>query len=194
MSYSQTVGVLYALAKGDAQTKLSALPATFATEEDRLQAEIYEAMQTTALADRPETESDAGKQADAMFRPTAPTPIPSPESPSASADLKSKVVPIKRAARRSTPAVTSREQSERSFRVPQDPSLRSGLVTAPILLFLPHSLVDEASCILCDSTGFVPRPRMRPPVDDRAESGGSSIEATWRLPRDASCQTYPERL
>lgn len=94
MSYSQTVGALYEISRA------GVLPATFATEEDRLRAEIYEAMQTTALTDRPESDIQAASQADAIFRPTAPSPIPTSEAPTTSSDLKSKIVPIKRTAKK----------------------------------------------------------------------------------------------
>lgn len=100
MSYSQVVGVVYALARADDRSHVAAISATFATEEDRLRAEIYEAMQTTALADRPETEQDAIKQADTVFKPEKPQPLPSAD-PSVSAmsndgTLRNKVVPLKK--------------------------------------------------------------------------------------------------
>jgi hypothetical protein len=102
LTYSQTVGVLYAmcprLTSGTdaAQAALaSAVSATFATEEDRLRAEIYEAMQTTMLADRPESEADALKQADEVFKPTAPMALPS-AAPVDNGDMKSRIVPLKK--------------------------------------------------------------------------------------------------
>ena len=96
MSYSQTVGVVYALARTDEKNRTSAISATFATEEDRIQAEIYEASQTNALADRPETDQDALKQAEAIFKPERPQPLPSADPATSTAGLKSKIVPLKR--------------------------------------------------------------------------------------------------
>ena len=99
MSYSQVVGVVYALARAEDRGSVAAVNATFATEEDRLRAEIYEAAQVTALADRPETEQDALKQADAVFQPTKPQPLPSADpsvTPSGDGTLKNKVVPLKK--------------------------------------------------------------------------------------------------
>lgn len=54
MTYSDVVGVVYEM------TRQGALSAAFATEEDRLRAEVFEASQTTALVDRPETSEGAG--------------------------------------------------------------------------------------------------------------------------------------
>ncbi len=98
LTYSQTVGAVYALARADDKGHVSAVNATFATEEDRLRAEIYEAAQTTALADRPETEKDALAKADAIFKPEKPQPLPSadPSATTTSGTLKSKVVPLKK--------------------------------------------------------------------------------------------------
>lgn len=108
MTYSQVVGVLYAMcpragepaatAAGVDPRAISALPATFATEEDRLRAEIYQAMQSTMLADRPENEAQAADQADAVFRPTAPVALPSAGPSTGDGDMKSKIVPLKKAA------------------------------------------------------------------------------------------------
>ncbi len=108
MSYSQVVGVLYAMCpRGNEPASnaasvdpraLAALPATFATEEDRLRAEIYEAMQSTLLADRPENEGQATDQADNQFRPTAPAPLPSAAPTQDTGDMKSKIVPLKKPA------------------------------------------------------------------------------------------------
>lgn len=98
MSYSQVVGVVYALARTEDRGSIAAVSATFATEEDRLRAEIYEASQVTALADRPETEQDALKQADAVFKPERPQPLPSADPSVTPGDgtLKNKVVPLKK--------------------------------------------------------------------------------------------------
>ncbi len=96
MSYSQTVGVVYSLARTDEAHHVSAVSAIFATEEDRLRAEIYEAAQVNALTDRPETDTDALKQAETLFKPERPQPLPSADPSAASAGLKSKVVPLKR--------------------------------------------------------------------------------------------------
>jgi hypothetical protein len=107
MTYSQVVGVVYAMcprgnepaAEGTGVNPriLAALPATFATEEDRLRAEIYEAMQSTMLADRPENEIQADK-ADNQFKPTAPVALPSAGPSGNDGDLKSKIVPLKKPA------------------------------------------------------------------------------------------------
>ena len=98
MSYSQVVGVLYELCPKASQSsdKLPALAATFATEEDRLRAEIFEAAQTNALADRPENEEEALKQANTLFRPTAAMPLPSADGTVSGDGLTSKVVPLKK--------------------------------------------------------------------------------------------------
>jgi flagellar basal body P-ring protein FlgI len=101
LSYSQVVGIIYELCpKPNAPTdKVAALSCTFATEEDRLRAEIFEAMQTPALSDRPETEQDAAKLSDSMFRPTAPAPLPSAAADSTSPEgLKARIIPLKKPA------------------------------------------------------------------------------------------------
>jgi len=108
LTYSQVVGVLYEMcpraARSGETPKPPAVAAMFATEEDRLKAEIYEAMQTTALADRPETQTDALKQADVVFAPTAPTAIGGPGTAASAGpdtDLKSRIVPLKRVTKES---------------------------------------------------------------------------------------------
>jgi hypothetical protein len=108
MTYSQVVGVVYAMCPkanepvgGGADPRAtSALAATFATEEDRLRAEIFEAAQATLLADRPENEAEAVKQADTVFRPTAPTALPSAGGQADDGDMKSKIVPLKKPAKK----------------------------------------------------------------------------------------------
>lgn len=84
MSYSEVVGAIYDM------SRQGAFNATFATEEDKLRAEIFEASQV-AIADRPETPA-AANQADAMFKPLAPKPLSS-EAPS-TGERKSRVVPL----------------------------------------------------------------------------------------------------
>lgn len=72
MTYSEVVGTLYEM------TKQGAIAATFATEEDRLRAEVFEASRTTKLRDRPEGEADLGPDA-TVFEPQAPADLPSAE-------------------------------------------------------------------------------------------------------------------
>lgn len=91
MSYSQVVGAVYEM------TKRGAISATFATEEDKLRAEIYQAAQQLVLADRPETEADAQalKGAESIFKPEQPKPLP---AEGAASGPKSKIVPLKKKA------------------------------------------------------------------------------------------------
>jgi flagellar basal body P-ring protein FlgI len=70
LSYSEVVGALYEM------SRQGGYGAAFATEEDRLKAEIYEASQTTALTDRPETPADQTAAVDAMFKPQPARPVP----------------------------------------------------------------------------------------------------------------------
>lgn len=65
LSYSEVVGVLFELTRQDA------LRATFATEEDKLRAQVFDAA-TTVLNDRPEDSERAEDIAVQVFRPTAP--------------------------------------------------------------------------------------------------------------------------
>lgn len=65
LTYSEVVTVLYEL------SKQGGVQAAFATEEDRLRAEIFEAARTTMLSDRPEGEAELGPDA-TVFAPVAP--------------------------------------------------------------------------------------------------------------------------
>jgi flagellar basal body P-ring protein FlgI len=65
LTYSEVVTVLYEL------SKQGGVSAAFATEEDRLRAEIFEAARTTMLTDRPEGEAQLGPDA-TVFAPVAP--------------------------------------------------------------------------------------------------------------------------
>jgi hypothetical protein len=65
LSYSEVVGVLFELTRQDA------LRATFATEEDKLRAQVFDAA-TSVLNDRPEDSERAEDIAVQVFRPTAP--------------------------------------------------------------------------------------------------------------------------
>jgi hypothetical protein len=87
MSYSEVVGLLYEL------SRQSGVAATFATEQDRLRAEIYEAAQATALADRPETTEGTEAVGAAVFRPTEPAPLRPVDGAPAGFD-KPRIVPL----------------------------------------------------------------------------------------------------
>jgi hypothetical protein len=87
MTYSEVVGTLYEL------TRQGGLAATFATEEDRLRAEIFEAGRLTRLSDRPEGEADVGADA-TVFEPQAPAALPSAEP--AATEPGSKIIPLNR--------------------------------------------------------------------------------------------------
>ncbi|MFM9994302.1 MAG: flagellar basal body P-ring protein FlgI [Phycisphaerales bacterium] len=72
MSYSEVVGALYALQRA------GALPAPFATEEDRLQATLLKAATTPDFEERPEAEGDA--PVIRVYEPVTP-PAPRPTAP-----------------------------------------------------------------------------------------------------------------
>lgn len=95
-SYSDVVGALYEL------SRQGGVSAVFATEQDLLRAEIYEASQATVLADRPETtaaDDPAAATADTIvFRPRTPTKIQGVEDTPAQADWKPRIVPLTRPA------------------------------------------------------------------------------------------------
>lgn len=95
MSYSQVVGAVYEM------TKRGAIGATFATEEDKLRAEIFQAAQQLVLADRPETEADAQalKGAESIFKPEAPKALAADGAGGGGGETaggKSKIVPLKK--------------------------------------------------------------------------------------------------
>lgn len=72
--YSDVVGALYEM------SKQGGIPATFATEDDRLRAEIFEASRSTSLADRPEGDTPAADQL-MVFKELEATPAPKAEKP-----------------------------------------------------------------------------------------------------------------
>lgn len=77
MTYSEVVGALYALHRA------GALPAPFATEEDRLQATLLKAATTPDYEERPETEGDAPTlRVYEPVAPAAPVPAATGEKPS----------------------------------------------------------------------------------------------------------------
>ncbi len=86
LSYSEVVGLLYEM------SRQSGVAATFATEQDRLRAEIYEASQATALNDRPEDSETQGESV-TVFKPTAPSPLTAVDN-STSATDKPRIVPL----------------------------------------------------------------------------------------------------
>lgn len=84
-TYSEVAGALYEM------SRQNAFNATFATEGDRLRAEIFEASQATLLADRPEGTAEETPDA-AVFKPTAAAPLPSADSQTTT--KKSRVIPL----------------------------------------------------------------------------------------------------
>ena len=84
-TYSEVAGALYEM------SRQNALNAAFATEGDKLRAEIFEASQATLLADRPEATADEAPDS-AIFKPTAPAPLPSAEAQTTA--KKSRVIPL----------------------------------------------------------------------------------------------------
>ena len=85
MSYSDVVATLYALTKQDALT------AGFATEQDRLRAEIFDASHSTELSDRPEN-ANPTDDASLIFKPIEPPA--GPVAPNAPAGKLTHVVPL----------------------------------------------------------------------------------------------------
>lgn len=97
LSYSDIVGVLFEL------TRKQALAATFATEEDRLRAEVFEASSNVLLSDRPEDSEKAEELAVQVFRPVQ-TPSASAETKPAegtSIDYKRRIVPLAKPVKKS---------------------------------------------------------------------------------------------
>ena len=84
-TYSEVAGALYEM------SRQNALNAAFATEGDKLRAEIFEASQATLLADRPETSTEQEADA-AVFKPTAAAPLPSADPQTTT--KKSRVIPL----------------------------------------------------------------------------------------------------
>lgn len=102
MTYSEVVGLLYEL------SRQNAIAATFATEQDKLRAEIYEAAQATALNDRPE-DSEAADDKVTVFKPNAPIPL-RPIDGSAPAEPgfeKPKIVPLAKPAAKGKASTSS---------------------------------------------------------------------------------------
>ena len=93
LTYSEVVGVLYEM------TKQGAVTATFATEEDRLRAEIFEASRSTELVDRPETSEGAGPAEMVQVFKSLDAPAVNSEEKTGSEKL-TRVVPINRAAKK----------------------------------------------------------------------------------------------
>lgn len=95
-SYSEVVGALYEL------SRQGGVSAVFATEQDLLRAEVYEASQATVLTDRPETtQSDDPAAATAetiVFRPRSPTKIQGVGETASEPDWKPRIVPLTRPA------------------------------------------------------------------------------------------------
>lgn len=94
MTFSEVVGVLYEL------TRQNGLAAVFATEQDKLRAEIFEAAQATVLTDRPETSEPEDTAATAteatVFQPRTPVPLRGVDDAPAAADWKPRIVPLSR--------------------------------------------------------------------------------------------------
>lgn len=104
MSYSEVVGLLYELSRQEA------IAATFATEQDRLRAEIFEASQATALNDRPE-DSEATDEKATVFKPTAPIPLrPVDGEPAVREFEKPKIVPLAKPAAKPKTSTTTTGQ------------------------------------------------------------------------------------
>lgn len=93
LTYSEVVGVLYEM------TRQGAVTATFATEEDRLRAEIFEASQSKELADRPETSEGAGPAETVQVFKSLDAPAVRSEEKTGSEKL-TRVVPIQRAVKK----------------------------------------------------------------------------------------------
>lgn len=94
MTFSEVVGVVYEM------TRQKGLAAVFATEQDRLRAEIFEAAQATLLTDRPETsepdEQDPQSAEATVFQPRSPVPLRGVDQAPTSADWKPRIVPLSR--------------------------------------------------------------------------------------------------
>jgi hypothetical protein len=94
MTFSEVVGVLYEM------TRQNGLSAVFATEQDKLRAEIFEAAQATLLTDRPETSEPEGAEAQTaeatVFQPRSPVPLRGVDQVPAAADWKPRIVPLSR--------------------------------------------------------------------------------------------------
>ncbi len=88
LSYSDVVGVLFEL------SRRGAINAAFATEEDRLRAEIFDASGNTLLSDRPEDSERAEDIAVQVFRPVANKPAAAGSSGPEVVDYKRRIVPL----------------------------------------------------------------------------------------------------
>lgn len=92
LSYSDVVGVLFELSRREA------VAAAFATEEDRLRAQIFEAADNVLLSDRPEDSQNAENLAVQVFRPVA-APANQDGRPTdgpAADDFRARIVPLSR--------------------------------------------------------------------------------------------------
>lgn len=88
LTFSEIVGALYEF------SKQGAVEAAFATQDDRLRAEIFEASQTTALVDRPETtEGEGAPERTEVFKSLSPAPLPGPAAEPKDGKL-TRVVPL----------------------------------------------------------------------------------------------------
>lgn len=88
LSYSDVVGAVYEL------TRQGAVNAAFATEEDRLRAEVFEASQSTALVDRPETSEGGGPAETVQVFRTLDAPGPTASVSERPAEKLTRVVPL----------------------------------------------------------------------------------------------------
>lgn len=91
-TYSEVVGAIYEL------SRQGGVSAVFATEQDKLRAEIYEAAQATALLDRPETtepdDPDAPQAEALVFKPRTPTPLEGIGTPQPAGDWKPRIIKL----------------------------------------------------------------------------------------------------
>jgi hypothetical protein len=96
-TYSEVVGAVYEM------TRQGGISAVFATEQDKLRAEIFEASQSTVLSDRPETseaEDPNAPVAEAtVFQPRTPASLKGVDSfKDVGGDWKPRIVPLSRPA------------------------------------------------------------------------------------------------
>ncbi|MBX3387095.1 MAG: flagellar basal body P-ring protein FlgI [Phycisphaeraceae bacterium] len=96
LSYSDVVGVLFELSRREA------VAAAFATEEDRLRAQIFAAADNRIMSERPEDSERVEDMAVQVFRPVAtPGGSTNDSKPSAADDFRSRIVPLTRPAKKS---------------------------------------------------------------------------------------------
>jgi hypothetical protein len=94
LTYSETIGILYALHQG------RAMSGGFATEQDRLVAELLTVGRGVPVPERPETTADEGRDV-LIFDtpvPSAPTPVtgekPAEPAPAAEPTVRPRIVPL----------------------------------------------------------------------------------------------------